>query len=86
MKPVTPDINQYFRTYYIKNGGVNNPCPCNPPALPLSKTKNINTSTNNTAISSRMRCAQIINAFGTQQSSTSYAQKTCRIGGPTFSY
>lgn len=57
------------------------------PALPLSKTSSgLNTSTNTTAISCRMKYAQKVNAYGTVQSSTSYPRKTCALGGPTFSY
>lgn len=55
-------------------------------ALPLSKTNNLNTSTNNTRISCRMRYSQKINIYGTTKPSTSGAKKTCAIGGPTFSY
>lgn len=56
-------------------------------ALPLSKTNpGLNTSTNNTAMSCRMKYAQQVNTYGTVQSSTSYPQKTCSIGGPTFRY
>jgi len=56
-------------------------------AMPLSKTsKGLNTSTNTTAITSRMRYSQRVAAYGTTQSSTSFAKKTCSLGGPTFSY
>jgi hypothetical protein len=55
-------------------------------ALPLSKTTNLNTSTNTTGISNAMKYSQIVNSYGTAVSSTSSAKKTCRIGGPTFSY
>lgn len=56
------------------------------PALPLSKTSNLNTATNQTSISCRMRYAQLATTYGTTQSTTSYPKKTCSIGGPTFSY
>ena len=85
-------------TGYCKNLGNYNPnsnygqmstrqsAKCNP-VLPLSKTKSgINTSTNTTAISCRMKYAQVVNSYGPVQSTTSYAKKTCSLGGPTFSY
>jgi len=80
-------LNPYFKTYYTPNG-VSNPCACTPPAIPLSKssTTNLNTSTNTTQISSKMRCAQLVQTYGTTQPSTSYVKKTCSLGGPTFSY
>jgi hypothetical protein len=78
-------LNPYFQTHYTFNG-IGNICKCTPPALPLSKTNNINTSQNNSAISCRMRYAQVMRNFGTTQATTSYAKKTCSIGGPTFSY
>lgn len=86
MRPDLSALNPFFKTYYTPNG-VGQPCACSQTkALPLSKTKNINTSTNNSAISCRMRYSQIAQTFGTTVSSTSYAKKTCSIGGPTFSY
>jgi hypothetical protein len=84
MRPDLSILNPFFKTYYTN--GVSNPCACSPKAIPLSKTNNINTATNNSAISCRMRYSQIANTFGTTMSSTSYAKKTCSIGGPTFSY
>jgi len=51
-----------------------------------SSYNSLNTSTNQTQISCRMRYSQQVQTYGTTQSSTSYAKKTCRIGGPTFSY
>ena len=56
------------------------------PALPLSKINGLNTSTNNSAMSCRMRYAETVRINGTTMSSSSSPQKTCRIGGPTFSY
>ena len=55
--------------------------------MPLSKTKSgLNTSTNTTAMSCRMKYSQRVSSYGSTQSSTSYAKKTCSLGGPTFSY
>lgn len=56
------------------------------PALPLSKINGLSTSTNNSSLSCRMRYAETVRINGTTMSSTSSPQKTCRIGGPTFSY
>jgi len=56
------------------------------PALPLSKINNLNTSTNNTSISCRMRYAETIRLNSATINSTSALRKTCGIGGPTFSY
>jgi hypothetical protein len=78
-------LNPYFKTYYTPNG-VGNPCLCSPKALPLSKTSKLNTATNNTSISCRMRYAQFATSNGTTLASTSYPKKTCSLGGPTFSY
>jgi hypothetical protein len=55
-------------------------------ALPLSKITHLNTSNNTTSISNAMRYSQLVTSYGTTKSTTSYAKKTCRIGGPTFSY
>ena len=55
-------------------------------ALPLSKINKLNTSTNDTSLSKAMKYSQFVNSYGTVKSSTSYPKKTCRIGGPTFSY
>ena len=55
-------------------------------ALPLSKTTNLNTSTNNTRVSCRMKYSQTINTYGTVKAATSAPKKTCSLGGPTFSY
>lgn len=88
----SPNLNLYFNTNYGFLGGQ---CKCSPPSLPLTKTlssttgtssNSLNTSTNDTQISCRMRYSQQVQSYGTTQSSTSYAKKTCRIGGPTFSY
>ena len=68
----------------IQNGSGNGADYVKP--LPLSKTTNLTTSTNDTSGSCRMKYAQFVKTFGTTESSTSYAQKTCSIGGPTFSY
>ena len=51
-----------------------------------STSNSLNTSTNQTQISCRMRYSQQVQTYGTTQYSTSYTKKTCRIGGPTFSY
>ena len=51
-----------------------------------SSSNSLNTSTNDTQISCRMRYSQQVQTYGTTKSSTSYPKKTCRIGGPTFSY
>lgn len=60
---------------------------CKNYAVPLSKiNRGQNTSTNTTAISNAMRYSQIVNIHGSMKSSTSYAKKTCSLGGPTFSY
>ena len=79
------NLNPFFKTYYIPNN-MTNSCACSKKALPLSKTSNLNTSTNNSSISCRMRYSQIAQTFGTTSSSTSYPKKTCSLGGPTFSY
>ena len=79
------NLNSIFRTYYTPNG-VGNPCLCNKPALPLSKTNKLNTSTNNSSLSCRMRYSQVVQSFGTTASSASSVKKTCSLGGPTFSY
>lgn len=79
------NINILFKTYYTPNG-VGNPCLCNKPALPLSKINKMNTSTNNSSITCRMRYSQIAQTFGTTVASTSSIKKTCSLGGPTFSY
>lgn len=55
--------------------------------IPLSKTKTgLNSSTNTTAISCRMKYSQNINTYGITKPSISAAKKTCSLGGPTFSY
>ncbi len=82
------DLNIYFKTIY---GGILGRCKCSPPSLPLTKTESgastsLNTSTNQTQISCRMRYSQQVQSYGTTQSATSYAKKTCSIAGPTFSY
>jgi hypothetical protein len=85
-------LDLLFKTNYVND--VFKPVHCQPQALPLTKTtsskgsssKSLNTSTNNTQISCRMRYSQQVQTYGTTKSSTSYAKKTCRIGGPTFSY
>jgi hypothetical protein len=51
-----------------------------------ASSNSLNTSTNQTSITRRMRYSQQVQIYGMTQSSTSYAKKTCRIGGPTFSY
>jgi hypothetical protein len=85
MRPDLSILNPFFKTNY--RNVLSQPCPCSQTKpLPLSKTNNINTSTNNSAISCRMRYSQIANTFGTSMSSSSYPKKTCSIGGPTFSY
>ena len=82
-------LTSLFRTGYknevVKQGQ------CQPQALPLSKTtgsssNSLNTSTNDTQISCRMRFSQQVQTYGTTKQATSYSKKTCRIGGPTFSY
>jgi hypothetical protein len=96
--PSPPCLNLLFKTDYtnevVKQGQ------CQPQSLPLSKTlssstgsssigsssNSLNTSTNDTQISCRMRYSQEVQTYGTTKSSTSYPKKTCRIGGPTFSY
>jgi hypothetical protein len=71
---------------YNPNGTLNQMAlGCNA-VLPLSKTNKLNTSTNDTRISTRMRYSQKINTYGIMKPSTSAAKKTCSIGGPTFSY
>ena len=55
-------------------------------ALPLSKTSKLNTSTNNTGITRRMKYSERVRVYGTTKPSTSSAIKTCTIGGATFSY
>ena len=66
-------------TYNQMSKGCNN-------ALPLSKTNNLDTYTNNSRISCRMKYSQNINTYGTMKPSTSAAKKTCSLGGHTFSY
>ena len=82
-------LNKFFRTTYQREG-INNDCACSKnQALPLSKTTNsLNTSTNQTQQSARMRCAQIVTSLGTTQPVTvkTAPRKTCSLGGPTFSY
>ena len=78
-----------FKTNYIND--IFKPFHCQPRALPLTKTtssssNSLNTSTNQTQISCRMRYSQQVQTYGTIKDATSYAKKTCRIGGPTFSY
>ena len=90
------NLNPLFKTYY---GTLENQCKCSPPSFPLTKTtysttgstigsssNSLNTSTNQTQISCRMRYSQQVQTYETTKSSTSYPKKTCRIGGPTFSY
>lgn len=83
-----------YKQYGLQSSNLNTlNCNTNQPSnsqcanvVPLSKTSNLVTSTNNTSASCRMKYAQTIRTFGTTESSTSYARKTCSIGGPTFSY
>lgn len=87
-------LDLLFKTNYVND--IFKPVHCQPQALPLTKsisnggyggsTNSLNTSTNQTQLSSRMRYSQQVQTYGTTQASTSYAKKTCRIGGPTFSY
>ena len=67
------------RTYNQMEAGCNS-------VLPLSKTNNLNTSTNDTRISCRMKYSQNINVYGITKPSISAPKKTCSLGGPTFSY
>jgi len=75
-------LNILFKTEYNPN----NECRCNPPALPLSKINKLNTATNDSSTSCRMRYSQVARTFGTTTTSTSSVKKTCALGGPTFSY
>jgi len=85
-------LDLLFKTNYVND--IFKPVHCQPQALPLTKstggnggsTNSLNTSTNNTQMSCRMRYSQQVQTYGTTQASTSYPKKTCRIGGPTFSY
>lgn len=70
----------------LQNGYANNYLNNYVKPLPLSKTTNLTTSTNDSSGSCRIKYAQFIKTFGTTESSTSYPRKTCSIGGPTFSY
>jgi len=55
--------------------------------IPLSKTSNLNTSTNISNQSKRMAFAEKIRAYGTTQDSTSaFTKKTCIIGNQRFNY
>lgn len=78
-------LNILFKTHYTPNISENQ-CRCNPPVLPLSKINKLNTSTNDSSMSCRMRYSQVARTFGTTTSSTSSVKKTCSLGGPTFSY
>jgi hypothetical protein len=78
-------LNILFKTQYTPNSSMNQ-CRCNPPALPLSKINKINTSTNDSSLSCRMRYSQVARSNGTTMASTSSNKKTCSLGGPTFSY
>ena len=74
-----PSLNVLFRTQYTQNNNINQ-CRCNPPALPLSKIKKMNTSTNASSLSCRMRYAQLARSNGTTKATTSSIKKTCSLG------
>lgn len=81
-------LNKLFKTTYEREN-INKDCRCIPKSIPMSKTaNNLNTSTNQTQQSARMRCAQIVTSLGTTQPVTvkTAPRKTCSLGGPTFSY
>ena len=78
--------NQYgMKSYNLNTLNCNSKCR-DANVIPLSKTSNLVTSTNDTSASCRMKYAQTIRTYGTTESSTSYARKTCSIAGPTFTY
>lgn len=58
-----------------------NQCRCNPPALPLSKINKLNTSTNDSSLSCRMRYSQVARSFGTTTATSSAPTKSCIIKG-----
>ena len=86
------DTNILMRMFSYRQTGLQSKnqtncfCMKTPAALPLSKTTKLNTSTNDTTQTCRMRYAQQVATFGPTASSTSYPRKTCSVGGPTFSY
>jgi len=73
-----PSLNVLFKTQYTQNNNTNQ-CRCNPPALPLSKIKKMNTSTNASSLSCRMRYAQLARTNGTTQATTSSIKKPCSL-------
>ena len=55
--------------------------------IPLSKTNSgLNSSTNTTSISCRMRYAQTVSQYGYVSSTPSLKLNSTRLGSPTYSY
>jgi hypothetical protein len=77
-----------FKVKYLPNGIRNNTPRCLPQPVPLSKISGLNTQTNNTQISNRMRYSQLVKNNGTTQYSSSSLniRKPNSLGGAVFSY
>ena len=80
-------LDPFFKTNYKNSIFIPVHCGVSK-ALPLTKSNStgLNTATNQTQISCRMRYSQLVQGYGTTKDSTSYVKKTCSLGGPTFSY